>query len=544
MPYISLYRKWRPQFLSQLVGQEHVSRTLTNAIEQGRIAHAYLFSGPRGTGKTSTAKILAKSVNCQKGPTTTPCQECSSCLAISSGASLDVVEIDAASNRGINEIRELIDKVGFSPAESRKKVYIIDEVHMLTNEASNAFLKTLEEPPEHIIFILATTEPSKILPTIISRCQRFDFRLLSLKDISSHLAKIAKQEKLKISSSAIELIAKQARGSLRDALGILEQLASFSQAEIGVDQVAELLSLTNSEKLFEALEIIVSGETARVFELSTDLVNEGRDLRQFIKELLTAARNLLIVKSNSHLKNLQNLTKEEKKRFKYLASQISLESLEQLLDRLSIAYSQVGSGTNPQIVFEVNLIQAMKPPAPPPEELLKRIERLEASKLSPSSTKTDTKKLKRKLSLKRLLESWAEILNEVKSRRLSTYALLIECLPRNLVDGCLTLEFPKSQKFHYQKFQDKGNLAVLEQVILQLLGAEVSINCVLRETEEVEPGADLGATTSSDSNQGNSVASLANQTESQPLSTESDVVALLKSSFGAKIVEDRKKEEL
>jgi DNA polymerase-3 subunit gamma/tau len=250
MNYISFYRKWRPQNFEEIIGQEYNIKTLKNAISNNRVSHCYIFCGPRGTGKTSTARILAKALNCKKGTTPEPCNKCENCISISNGSSMDVVEIDAASNRGINEIRELREKVKYLPNILRKKVYIIDEVHMLTTEAFNALLKVLEEPPEHVIFIMATTEPNKVLPTIISRCQRFDFFPIPIDKIKERLAKIARSEKITISNPALSLVSKYADGSLRDADGILEQLAAFGEDKIEIKDVTSLLGVTDLGLLF------------------------------------------------------------------------------------------------------------------------------------------------------------------------------------------------------------------------------------------------------------------------------------------------------
>ncbi|MEM5794931.1 MAG: DNA polymerase III subunit gamma/tau, partial [Bacillota bacterium] len=249
MAYIALYRQWRPQDFEQLVGQEHISTTLKNAITSNRIAHAYLFSGPRGTGKTSTAKIMAKALNCLQGPTIHPCNACDRCKRIIDGSSMDVLEIDAASNRGIDEIRELREKVKFTPVDGRYKVYIIDEVHMLTTEAFNALLKTLEEPPAHAIFILATTEPHKIPATILSRCQRYDFRRIDSEAISGRLLKVLQEMSIEAEPEALGVIARFAEGGLRDALSILDQCIAFSGDRITVEDVRSMLGLAGDEWL-------------------------------------------------------------------------------------------------------------------------------------------------------------------------------------------------------------------------------------------------------------------------------------------------------
>lgn len=293
--HISLYRKWRPKTFDEIVGQTHITQTLTNAFREERLSHAYLFCGPRGTGKTTTARILAKAVNCEKGPTPTPCNSCSSCTEIEDTVSGDVLEIDAASNRGIDEIRNLRESVSFAPARGQKRVYIIDEVHMLTPEAFNAFLKTLEEPPEHVIFILATTEPHRVPATIHSRCQRFDFRQIAASDMTAHLNKVAASEGVEVDQAVHNLICRQAKGSLRDALGILEQLASFSGEKIALTEALSFLGLIDTDLLFEITDAVRHQDTARALLFVEELADKGRDLRQFVKEWQEHLRHLLLV---------------------------------------------------------------------------------------------------------------------------------------------------------------------------------------------------------------------------------------------------------
>lgn len=293
------YRRWRPQTLAEVVGQEHVTRTLHNALSSGRISHAYLFCGPRGTGKTSTGRILAKAANCLTNGKGEPCNTCSMCQSITQGSALDVIEIDAASNRGIDEIRDLREKVNYSPNEARYKVYIIDEVHMLTKEASNALLKTLEEPPPHIIFVLATTEAHKVLPTILSRCQRFDFRRISHADVVSKLAHISTTENISIEPEALRLIAKAATGSLRDAENLLEQLATYYGATVELQQVQALLGVTGDWRAKELVKHIIANNISAGVATINSVNSDGLDLRQFNRELVEYLRGLLLVKTGS-----------------------------------------------------------------------------------------------------------------------------------------------------------------------------------------------------------------------------------------------------
>ena len=295
MAYVALYRKWRPQGFDALVGQEAVRTALTNALETGRIAHAYLFAGPRGTGKTSTAKILAKAVNCEHGPTPNPCNECRNCVRINDGTSMDVFEIDAASNRGIDEIRDLREKVAFAPVSGRYKVYIIDEVHMLTTEAFNALLKTLEEPPPHVIFILATTEPHKIPATIHSRCQRFDFRRVTDADIVKRLREVADGSGIAADDDALQLIAVQADGGMRDALSLLDQCGVMAE-RVTAETVRSVLGIVGREALRELVKAIGEGQVPKTLEFLETLLAGGKDVKQIITELAEYLRAVLLYK--------------------------------------------------------------------------------------------------------------------------------------------------------------------------------------------------------------------------------------------------------
>src|SRR4030042_1720671 len=309
--YLVLARKWRPQLFEEVVGQQHITQTLQNAISQKRGAHAFLFTGARGVGKTSTARILAKALNCEKGLQTNPCDQCTNCQEITHGTSMDVIEIDGASNRGIDEIRELKENVRYTPAKSRHKIYIIDEVHMLTREAFNALLKTLEEPPPHIIFVFATTEPHKIPATILSRCQRYDFKRIPLKEIIGSLKWIIEEEKVQISQRGLLLIARESEGSMRDAQSLLDQVISYGGKQIRDEDMTDVLGLIDQKILYDTIEAIAQKDTERCLEIVENIYQYGYDIQHFCQELLQYLRNLILIKVSRHPEELIELPAEE-----------------------------------------------------------------------------------------------------------------------------------------------------------------------------------------------------------------------------------------
>ena len=381
MKHVSLYRKWRPKSLGQIVGQEPITRTLRRAIETDRVAHAYMFSGPRGTGKTSTAKVLAMGLNCVQGPTPEPCGVCESCRAITNNSSLDVVEMDAASNRGIDEIRDLRDRVNLAPSAGRMKIYIIDEVHMLTTEAFNALLKMLEEPPEHVVFILATTEPHRVLPTIVSRCQRFDFRRPSVETLAEKLREISETEGILAEPEALTVIAREGKGSFRDAEGLLDQLSSFAEADAGITapMVRDLLGSVGSEVLIETTDALHERRAGDALLLIDRLSNEGKDLGQFVGELLAHLRRLMLLPDVPEVA-LSDVGTEERGPLGEQSKRVPTAEVVRLVEALGDASGRLKRGGDPKLELELTFLKLARDYTEPSVDvLLRRLETLEAA---------------------------------------------------------------------------------------------------------------------------------------------------------------------
>jgi DNA polymerase-3 subunit gamma/tau len=375
----SLYRRHRPGSFDEVVGQTHVVRTLRNAVEQGKVHHAYLFVGSRGTGKTSMAKILARSLNCERGgPTITPCGECESCVTIAAGTSVDVIEMDAASNRSVDDVRDLRERVAYAPAGGHWKVYILDEAHMLTKEAWNAFLKTLEEPPPNTVFVLATTESHKVMATIADRCQRFDFQRPSLEQISEVLNRVAVAESIEVDEGATAMIARSAQGSFRDALGTLDQLVAFGGDHVELKDVLEMLGAADADLLFEAVDAVVAEDPKGVLIGVEKMARSGRDPSQFARDLLAHLRHLLIAQTTGEVPTSFVVTATDTARMQAQAGSIRPANLIRTIDEVADALTAVREGDDARLAVEIALLKAARPDLDPDTAgLLRRIERLE-----------------------------------------------------------------------------------------------------------------------------------------------------------------------
>lgn len=491
MDYISLYRKWRPQVFEDIVGQSHITKILVNAIKQNRLVHAYLFSGPRGTGKTTTAKVLAKAINCEKGPTPVPCNECTICHEISQGISLDVVEIDAASNRGIDEVRELRDKIRLTPSSSRKKVYIIDEVHMLTVEASNALLKIVEEPPSHIVFILATTELHKVIPTIQSRCQCFEFRNISILDIKEYLQRIISKEKIKADDEAISMIAREARGSMRDAISTLDQLSSSVDKKISKEDVLFLLGITKTEFLLKTADSVVRKDISSAFNLVHELVENGVDLRQFSRDLMEYFRNILIAKTTENFEEILNIPPEEASMLKEQSAKFSLEEILNILDRLNKLITEMRASTDLRLPLELALTGLLSGGEISEIGISEGGHKIElepgSGRAEPSSGRacSTLEEIESSPDLAKIERTWKIILDEVKKKKPFLYSILYKGLPCHLDNDFLGIKLPFANPFYQEQLALEENQNILKEIIKQKFDLDLEVKVFQEEKKEV-----------------------------------------------------------
>lgn len=483
MVYLVLARKWRPQTFDAVVGQEHVTQTLKNAIRQNRVAHAFIFTGARGVGKTSVARILAKALNCQDGPSMAPCNHCPSCQEITGGSSVDVYEIDGASNRGINEIRELRENIRYVPARGRYKIYIIDEVHMLTQEAFNALLKTLEEPPRHIIFMMATTQPHKVPTTILSRCQRYDFRRIPLQDIVAYLKGVIDKEAIEIDENALRLIAKQAEGSMRDALSLLDQLVSASTQKITCQEVTDILGLIDSELVWNAGDAIINGDIPQCINVVDHVYRYGYDIRNFCEHLATHFRDLMVIKTCKQPHLLIDASRDELAELGKRAQIIDLETIQQyfytLLDGIK-DMRQLGSS---KLMLEILLMKMVYlRDVVPMDAVLARLDSLEKS-LKTTKPKhiplSEPKGTVHKISLKdgdRIpLDTWNDLLRFIRQKNLLLASILQHAHPSWLDEQTIRLSF-RGDSFNFEMVSESQNKQRLTAMFSEFFKKNVEIS--------------------------------------------------------------------
>jgi DNA polymerase III subunit gamma/tau len=520
----SLYRRHRPRTFDDVVGQEHVVRTLRNAVEQGKVHHAYLFVGSRGTGKTSMAKILAACLNCTNGPTTSPCGKCDSCVAIASATSLDVIEMDAASNNSVDDIRDLRERVAYAPVSGRHKVYILDEAHMLSPQAWNAFLKTLEEPPPRTIFVLATTEAQKVLPTVVDRCHRFDFGRPTVEQVTAVLQRVAEAEGINVDRGALALTARHATGSFRDALGTLEQLVTYAGGRtIESGDVLAVLGVADAEQLFEAVDSIVARDPARALRAAANLAESGRDAGQLLRDLEVHGRELLAVQVLGDVPPELQVTPERDIRLAEQASALSATDAVRLLDLVSAALEATANGAQARIQLELVLVKAAAPEVDPSmAALLARIERLEqgggaggglraaqrpaadeAAMAVPEHAAPERQRqpnpprqpepeqppARASLELDHATACWPAVVDLVRAENAMLAALLSDARPIAVHDQELTLAFPGGAAFLKKKAEQDDYRRVAGEALQAVTGQRLVLRYELRDVEDEESTA-------------------------------------------------------
>lgn len=503
----ALYRVYRPRKFEDVVGQEHITKTLKNQIENNNIGHAYLFSGTRGTGKTSTAKIFSRAVNCLNSTNQEPCNECEICKDILNDNIMDVVEIDAASNNSVDDIRELRENVKYSPTKAKYKVYIIDEVHMLSQGAFNALLKTLEEPPSYVIFILATTEPHKIPATILSRCQRFDFKRVTVSDITSRMKKICLEENIEVEEKALNLIARNSQGALRDALSILDQCISFGGNTIEYKDVVELLGTVNLEQLFDLSDYIINQDTKQSLKALNEFIIWGKDIRNLINDLIDHFRNLMICKVSNDLDEIISLPKEIIEQLKEQAKTINNNDLIRILNILSTTQDSMKTSSNPRVLAEVTIMKIAQPMFDESKEaLIKRIENLEKliengnvktviveKSLEDKNIESEAKEEVEYEDVKSedvsLIEkSWKNILKSIKvDKNMPVYALLGDVRNFNVYENALYLIFDDNYGFAKTRLSSPETIDYIQNKIKENINRSFNVKIVLKsEVKDID----------------------------------------------------------
>ncbi|MHC4182142.1 MAG: DNA polymerase III subunit gamma/tau [Planctomycetota bacterium] len=505
MSYIVLSRKYRPKSFNEIVGQEHIVNTLANAIQTNRVAHAYLFAGPRGVGKTSMARILSKALNCQKGPTDAPCNKCSTCESIRNGNDIDVLEIDGASNRGIDEIRSIRQNVGYAPAISRYKIYIIDEVHMLTREAFNAILKTLEEPPGHVKFIFATTSPNRVPDTVQSRCQRFDFKNISVSDISNRLAQICKTENILAEDGALQTIAKYAMGGLRDSESILDQLTSFCREKITLRDIYDVLGVVSEEEIASLIDSFVDKNPELAVKGFHEITENGKDVDGFIDQLLSYIRDLLLVSICNKDSGLAETISRDINLLQKQASRLSLDTLMYMIQLISEIKSKGKDLLQQKILLEVVLIKlATMEDLKPIDAVLNRIEDIKRSfegNVNGEEVKApdcgDSVGVARNTEIREsssddyidtsessgqdtnISNTWDKIMAEIQDKKKSVWVLLRDAELLNFADNEVVLEFPGNYLIHKERLEKPEEKRIIEACIEKVTGKKIPVRLTI-----------------------------------------------------------------
>ncbi len=505
--YQALYRQYRPKTFDEVLGQEHITTTIKNQIKNNNIGHAYLFSGTKGTGKTSTAKIFSRAVNCLSPKDGNPCNECEICKGILDESIMDVIEMDAASNRRIDDIRELKDKVIYPPSRTKYKIYIIDEVHMLTTEAFNALLKTLEEPPKHLIFILATTEAEKLPQTILSRCQKYDFKRIKSTDITKNMGNICKELKIPVEERALKLIARNSDGSMRDALSLLDQCISYKEGELKYEDTLDILGIANTDILFKLVDNIIDRELEKALFNIDDIIQNGKDINQFIKDLIYHFRNLLIVKTSHNPMEIIDMEGETIERYREQSKKMSIDYILNSLDILNESENQAKWATQPRIILEMAIIKIVKIEENKDlEERVKELEKIISSGKIPvaqnfetkanvkptiSKTKKTIEKPKveietkaiiddgKEVSIKTILNNWDNVLEAVRNTRASTHGLLREARPVSFSNNKLEIGFKDGYGFHKSAISEEHNKTLVEKVICEYFNKNISIDFIM-----------------------------------------------------------------
>lgn len=487
MSYMALYRAWRPQNLAEVVGQEKTVLALHNALEQGRVSHAYLFSGPRGTGKTSIAKIVARAVNCSQPVAGEPCNSCPSCRDILQGSFMDVIEIDAASNRGIDEIRDLREKVRMLPAQGKKKVYIIDEVHMLTTEAFNALLKTLEEPPESVIFILATTELQKIPATILSRCQHYNFRRLTSAEIVARLKQVADSNHMQVTEEALQLMARRANGGMRDALSTLDQIHAYKGLLINKNDVLDVMGLVDDLFLSRLIDAVFSRDTATVITMLGQALQEGKEAQHIVREAILYLRDLLVYSLLGSEAELAIVTDSTRGYLEKLKDKAAPGQIMKALHTLMSGADRLRFSEGNRFQLEVAFLELMVPREEQVQAERKPATRAggRAKQAGPVVRKTD-----KKVSPERRSDSstvaaseWQGLLAAVKEKKIPTHALLAQGKMLAYKDNIVTIGFKKAYKFHKEKLEERVNKVILDESIREIWGKAASAQLVFIEED-------------------------------------------------------------